>query len=247
MRFLLVLLVGCCVIGGIGMGCTSSSPPASAAPPDTSFTAADSVRLASDQSLSALDSLRIVNATLRDENRRLSDSLEFYDDLDSGRYFRELRLLRDQMTRMSFELSRLRDGGQTVSVFRTDNLFEPSSAQLAPEGMEQLETAAAQLRQTYPGRIVRVEGHSDGAPLDSSLQERFPTNWELSAARASAVVRALITLSGLDDNQFIALGFGGTRPLASNETARGRRRNRRVRVAVLPPPRDYSRPFETSW
>ena len=247
MRLLIILFAGCCVIGGVGMGCASAPPPATATAPDTSFTAADSVRLSSDRSLSALDSLRIVNATLHDENRRLSDSLEFYDDLDSGRHFRELRLLRDQMTRMSFELSRLRDGGQTVSVFRADALFEPSTATLAPEGKERLKAAAAQLRQTYPGRIVRVEGHSDATPPDSSLQDRFPTNWELSAARAAAVVRTLIAFSGLDDGQFVALGFGATRPVASNETERGRHRNRRVRVAVLPPPRDYSRPFETSW
>lgn len=225
-------------------GCASSQPTA---PTEQAFSPSDSVRLTADRPLSATDSLQIVNATLRDKNRQLRDSVQLYDDVDSGRFFRELRALRDQMTRMSFELSSLRDGGQTVSRFAADALFEPASARLAPAGREQLQATAAQLRQTYPERTVRVEGHSDNTPLGPSLQDTYPTNWELSAARASAVVRALIDLSGLDANQFVALGYGDTRPLVSNDTESGRKRNRRVRIAVLPPPRDYTRPFETSW
>ncbi|PSQ68649.1 MAG: hypothetical protein BRD26_07865, partial [Bacteroidetes bacterium QH_1_64_81] len=64
---------------------------------------------------------------------------------------------------------------------------------------------------------------------------------------ATTVVRHLIENSDVGPAQFVAVSYGATDPVASNETARGRRRNRRVRIAVLPPPRDYSRPFETSW
>jgi chemotaxis protein MotB len=92
-----------------------------------------------------------------------------------------------------------------------------------------------------------VEGHSDDTPLSDELQEQYPTNWELASARATAVVRHLIANSDLDPTQFLTVSYGATDPVASNQTARGRRRNRRVRIAVLPPPRDYSRPFETSW
>lgn len=232
-------------IGGVLVGCAASAP--SSPPPPDAFAPSDSVRLTQDASLSTLDSLRIVNVTLRDDNRRLRDSVQLYDDVESGRYRRELRALRDQMTRLSFELSRLRDGGQTVATLPTDALFEPASARLHANGRERLQQAAAQLRHTYPDRTVWVAGHSDNTPIGPDLQDRFPSNWELSAARASAVVRALIDLSGLSPNQFVALGYGATHPRAGNETERGRRRNRRVRIAVLPIPRDYSRPFETSW
>jgi chemotaxis protein MotB len=244
-RILRCLLAGV-LGGGLLVGCASSSPgtPPSATP---LLTQTDSIQAAPDAPLSTLDSLRAVNAALRDENRRLRDSIQLYDGIDSGRYFRELRALRDQMTRMSFELGTLRDGGQTVTVVRTDALFESAGARLSDAGREQLKPTAAQLRQTYPNRTIRVEGHSDATPVGDSLRRQFPTNWELSTARAAAVVRALIDLSGLDASQFVALGYGDTRPRAGNETESGRRRNRRVRIAVLPTPRDYSRPFETSW
>lgn len=194
-----------------------------------------------------LDSLRAENATLRDQNRTLRDSIRFYDDVDTGRYYRELRALQDQMTRLSYELDALRDGGQTVSVLQADALFEPASTTLSDAGVDRLTSVAAQLRQTFPDRQIHVEGHSDDTPLGGSLKERYPSNWELSTARASSVVRRLIDLSGLPRDQFVALGYGASQPVASNETASGRLRNRRVRIAVLPTPRDYQRPFETSW
>jgi chemotaxis protein MotB len=208
---------------------------------------APSSRPASSQRGVSTDSLRTQIVRLQDEVRILRDSIQFYDDVDSGQYYREMRALRDQMSRLTYELDALRDGGQTVSERRVDPLFEPASATLTEAGREALKPLAAQLRQTYPNREIRVEGHSDNTPLGESLQEQFPSNWELSTARASAVVRALIEMSGLPSDQFIAVGYGASRPVASNETQSGRRANRRIRVAVLPVPRDYTRPFEMSW
>lgn len=193
------------------------------------------------------DSLETQVVRLQDGVRILRDSIQFYDDVDSGQYYREMRALRDQMSRMTYELDALRDGGQSVSEKQVDQLFEPASATLTPAGIESLKPVAVQIRQAYPKRQIRVEGHSDDTPLGESLQETFPSNWELSTARASAVVRALVDLSGLPEDHFAAVGFGASRPVASNETQSGRRANRRIRVAVLPMPRDYNRPFEMSW
>jgi chemotaxis protein MotB len=218
-------------------GCSSSAPPDS--------DASSSPQAAGDSRSTQDDRPEVVR--LRDEIRTLRDSLQLYDDVDSGQYYREMRALRDQMARMTYELDALRDGGQTLVEKRVDQWFEPASATLTDAGRQQLKPVAAQLRQAYPNRNIRVEGHSDDTPLGESLKETYPSNWELSTARASAVVRALIDLSGLDRDQFAAVGYGASRPVASNKTAAGRRANRRVRVAVLPAPRDYSRPFETSW
>lgn len=194
-----------------------------------------------------VDSLHAEIARLRDVNRALRDSLRFHDDVETGQYHRDLRTLQDHLTHLTYEVRLLRDGGLPVARLPTDSLFEPASATVRPVGIDRLRALARQLQSTYPDRTVRVEGHADDTPLSDSLQQQFPSNWELSAARATAVVRHLIELTDLDRSQFVAVGYGSTRPRASNETAGGRRRNRRVRVAVLPVPRDYSSPPETTW
>ncbi|PQJ35020.1 hypothetical protein BSZ35_10805 [Salinibacter sp. 10B] len=193
------------------------------------------------------DSLRAENARLQDKNRALRDSLQLRRDIETGQYYRELRILHDQINRLTYEVRQLRDGGMTVALLSVDTLFKSAGTTLSEGGTKRLRALARHLQSTYPNRTVRIEGHTDDTPLGDSLQERFPSNWELSAARATTVVRQLLDLTSLDRSQFVALGYGSTRPRASNDTARGRQRNRRVRVAVLPLPKDYSRPFETTW
>lgn len=193
------------------------------------------------------DSLRAENARLRAQNRALRDSLRFRQDLQSGQYSRNLRTLQDHLSRLTYELRLLRQGGITVRILSADSLFDSATTTLTPQGEEMLRALAHQLESTYPNRHVRVEGHTDDTPIGESLHERFPTNWELSAARATRVVRTLHEMSPLRDSQFSAVGYGAARPRASNETPTGRQRNRRVRVAVLPVPRDYSQPFQTAW
>lgn len=223
MRFLPIgLLLGALVLGG----CGSSRPMGSSRAPD---------------------SLRAENAQLRDTNAALQDSLQFYDDLSSGQYYRERRALQDQVNRLVYDVELLRDGGLTVAVLPSDSIFATVADSLNAAGRSRLQTIAAQLQQTYPNRTVRVEGHADPQPLSGDLAERYPSNWELSAARAATVVRELIDLTSLDRSQFVTVGYGSARPVASNDTAAGRRRNRRVRIAVLPLPGSYSRPFETTW
>jgi chemotaxis protein MotB len=220
--------LGVLVLAGLLAGCTTARDPVG-------------------RKARSPDSLRAENARLQDENRALRDSLQLRRDIETGQYYRDLRTLQDQLNRLTYEVRLLRDGGMTVSILPVDDLFVSASDSLTEGGTERLRALARQLQSTYPNRIVRIEGHTDDTPLGESLQERFPSNWELSTARATAVVRRLIDLTDLDRSQFAAVGYGATRPRASNDTARGRKRNRRVRVAVLPLPKDYSRPFETTW
>jgi chemotaxis protein MotB len=194
-----------------------------------------------------LDSLRAENTRLRDRNRALRDSLQFLDDLDSGQYYRDLRTLKDRLTQLTYELRLLREGGITVAAISADSLFATAADSLRPAGTERLRAVARQLQSTYPNRTVRVEGHADDTPLSGELKERYASNWTLSSARAATVVRHLTALTDLDRSQFVAVGYGASRPRASNDTAAGRRRNRRVRVAVLPRPANYSPPAELSW
>lgn len=77
---------------------------------------------------------------------------------------------------------------------------------------------------------VRVEGHTDPRPLAAGSQ--FPSNWELSGARASAVVRKFLDNPELDPSRFMAVGFGPNRPIADNNSAEGMAQNRRVEIFV---------------
>ena len=195
----------------------------------------------------SLDSLRAQNARLRAQNEDLRDSLQFREDIDTGQYYRDLRTLQDRLARLTYEVRLLRDGGLTVTVLSADSIFASAGTNVDSSSLSRLKALARQLESTYPDRTVRVEGHADNASLGKALKKKFDSNWELSAARATAVVRRLVDLTSLDRSQFEAVGYGASRPRASNDTPSGRRRNRRVRVAVLPLPRDYTRPFQTTW
>lgn len=105
-------------------------------------------------------------------------------------------------------------------------LFESAAADLIGSGREVIDSLL-NIIQRYEGE-VSVEGHSDSQSINT---ERFPSNWELSSARATAVLRHL-QAAGIDGSRLRAVGFGDTRPIASNDTVEGRGKNRRVEVIV---------------
>ncbi|WP_282138922.1 flagellar motor protein MotS [Rossellomorea aquimaris] len=80
--------------------------------------------------------------------------------------------------------------------------------------------------------FVKVEGHTDNRPIGTY---RFPSNWELSSARASSVIRYLVQTENLDPKRFIAVGYGDTRPIAPNNTSENLQKNRRVEVIITDP------------
>ncbi len=106
-------------------------------------------------------------------------------------------------------------------------LFPSGSARLSQKGYPILEELAEVVRD-LPNHID-VEGHTDNRPIRTSV---YPSNWELSAARAATVVR-VFTRNGVDPKRLAAIGFGPYRPVADNRTASGRRSNRRVAVVIL--------------
>jgi chemotaxis protein MotB len=106
-------------------------------------------------------------------------------------------------------------------------LFAPGDATLTYPSREAL-SAVAVLLKNDP-HAVQVEGHTDDVPIANPL---FPSNWELSAVRASSVVRLFID-SGMAPARLTAVGHGANLPVASNSTPEGRARNRRVAVTIL--------------
>jgi chemotaxis protein MotB len=142
------------------------------------------------------------------------------------------RQLREAMNEVAVASNR-GERGETVAVLPTDILFASGSADLTPEGIDRLADVADRLRTEYPGREVRVEGYTDDKPIGPNLQSTYPSNWELSSARAGMVARHLQWTHNLDGAMMEVVGLSQYHPLASNATPEGRQQNRRVRIAVM--------------
>jgi chemotaxis protein MotB len=112
-------------------------------------------------------------------------------------------------------------------------IFPSGSATISPAGKKVLDKVVSILKDVKDKRI-QVEGHTDNVKIVSSLKKRFPTNWELSTARASEVVRYLQEKGGIDPKQLSATGYGEHQPVASNKTSEGRHKNRRIEIVLLP-------------
>jgi chemotaxis protein MotB len=115
--------------------------------------------------------------------------------------------------------------GLVVRVLTDKVLFDSGQATLKPVGMPLLEEVTHLLNVDRQHPIV-VEGHTDNVPIASS---QFPTNWELSTARATTVTRFLIS-RGVNRQRLAAAGYADLHPVASNGTAAGRALNRRVEI-----------------
>ncbi|HJV79581.1 flagellar motor protein MotD [Noviherbaspirillum sp.] len=123
---------------------------------------------------------------------------------------------------------RVTQSGRGVSVeINASVLFAPGDAHLSEASSQALRAVAAVLKND--DHAIQVEGHTDSVPIRNAL---FPSNWELSAVRASSVIRLFID-SGIDEARLTAVGHGPTQPVGSNETTEGRMRNRRVAVMIL--------------
>ena len=110
-------------------------------------------------------------------------------------------------------------------------LFPSGSATINADGKQTLAKVADALKEVK-GRIIRVEGHTDNVPIRT---DRFPSNWELSSARAIAVVRYLQE-RGVDPAVLGAAGYAEFQPIASNDTPEGRAQNRRIEISLAAPP-----------
>jgi chemotaxis protein MotB len=117
--------------------------------------------------------------------------------------------------------------GLVVRVLTDKVLFDSGQADLKPAGLPLL-TEVAKLLNLDPTHPIIVEGHTDNVPISSTL---YPSNWELSTARATTVVRYLIS-QGVSAARLGAAGYADLHPVASNATAAGRQLNRRVEIVL---------------
>lgn len=111
-------------------------------------------------------------------------------------------------------------------------LFDSGKADLRPESIEILSSIGDILNmEEFKNRLIKVEGHTDTVPTGRSSQ--FPTNWELSSARATNVLRFLVEEKGIKGNRISSSGYSYYRPIAPNDTAENKQKNRRVDIVIL--------------
>jgi chemotaxis protein MotB len=111
-------------------------------------------------------------------------------------------------------------------------LFDSGEADLKPAGAAVLRKVAVILA-SHPNLKIHVIGHTDNVRIRAAARNRFPSNWELSTARATAAVRFLTETAGVDPRRLGAVGYGEFRPVADNATPEGRARNRRIAITIL--------------
>jgi len=139
--------------------------------------------------------------------------------------------LQDEISKGNITIQQVRDRLTINMVDRV--LFDSGQAQVKPAGVKVLQQVGDVLK-TVTDKQIRIEGHTDNVPISSKLQDRFKTNWELSTARATTVVRYLIDQGGVDRQYLSAVGYADTHPIASNDSDEGRSSNRRIEIVLYP-------------
>lgn len=177
-----------------------------------------------------LENLRIGNEALAldlEVERAARAATEAEAENLSDTYGNLIEQLEKEVASGQLEIHRLKGRLQVRALDQI--LFNTGSTVINPEGRTVLAHVAQQIRE-LGGHRVRVEGHTDSIPIST---ERFPSNWELSAARAAGVARYLVE-QGLDPAKLTAAGLGEFHPIASNGSAQGRARNRRIEIVLVP-------------
>ena len=159
---------------------------------------------------------------LEAERAALAAKTETYDEL-VGSLKRE----------MEEKLIEVKQQGQRITVNVSDQiLFDSGSTAIKEQGQGALEKIAGILAKVDDKRID-VEGHTDNVPITGKLAAKYPSNWELSAARATNVVRFLED-KGVNPARMAAVGKSEFRPVTKNDTPEGRRQNRRIEIVLTP-------------
>ncbi len=139
--------------------------------------------------------------------------------------------LQDEISKGNITIQQVRDQLTINMVDRV--LFDSGQAQVKPAGIKVLKQVGDVLNK-ITDKQIRIEGHTDNVPISAKLQDKFKTNWELSTARATNVVRYLIDQGGVGRQHLSAVGYAETRPIASNDTDDGRSSNRRIEIVLHP-------------
>src|SRR6476659_2786989 len=185
-----------------------------------------------------------LSASLEEERQRLKAEAEEKARLEQERAAKEDEIrrltktqeelsqsLKDEIAKGNIKIQQVRDRLTINMVDRV--LFDSGRADIKPAGLKVLKQVSDVLNK-ITDKQIRIEGHTDNVPISTKLQDKFKTNWELSTARATTVVRYLIDQGGVQPQSLSAVGYADTHPIESNDSEQGRSSNRRIEIVLYP-------------
>jgi len=170
------------------------------------------------------------NRMLKAENASLQKAREEQVRKVSSTYESMLEKMKSEIEQGQVTISELK-GKLTVNMVDSI-LFDSGKAEVKKGGLKILGKVISVLKDVKD-RSIRIEGHTDNVPISRALAQRYPTNWELSAARAINVARYLQD-QGIDPANLSAVAYGEWEPVATNDTPEGRAKNRRIEIVLVP-------------
>lgn len=183
-----------------------------------------------------ISDLRLKVATLEGENRQLREDIAALQKAKeekvkevSNTYEQLLQNMKSEISQGQVTISELK-GKLTVNM-EAAILFDSGKADVKQDGLAILMKMVDTLK-SVKDKAIRIEGHTDNIPISGALSRVFPTNWELSAARAINVARYL-QQQGIDPANLSAAAYAEYKPVADNDTKEGRAKNRRIEITLV--------------
>ncbi|GAB4298348.1 MAG: OmpA family protein [Desulfuromonadia bacterium] len=168
------------------------------------------------------DLRREIEAIRRAKDEEVKKTSKTYEDL--------LASMKQEIAQGQVTISELK-GKLTVNMVDAI-LFDSGKAEVKSGGLDVLQKVVDILKDVKE-KSIRIEGHTDNVPIRGGLAQKYPTNWELSAARAINVTRYLQS-QGIDPANLSAVAYGEYKPVAPNDTDEGRAKNRRIEIILVP-------------
>lgn len=184
-----------------------------------------------------IEELRNRNIELEGDKQMLAESISLLKKTKEVEVRTVSKTYEDLLSEMKSEIAQGQiaitelKGKLTVDVV-DKILFDSGQTEIRREGLAVLKRVV-EILMTVTDKVIRVEGHTDSIPIAGALAKRYPTNWELSAARALNVTRYL-EKEGIDPALLSAVAFGEHQPIAENDIPEGRAKNRRIAIILLP-------------
>ena len=191
----------------------------------------------SDELSRELAEVRQRSSELEDEHNRLKDETVNLRKTKAEEAQKTSRTYEEMLEKMKIEISQ---GQVTISELKgklTVNLvdavlFDSGKSEVKPAGLVVLQKVIDILK-TVKDKAIRIEGHTDNVQISGSLSKKYPSNWELSSARAINVTRYL-QQQGIDPAVLSAVAYGEHHPVAGNNSDEGKAKNRRIEIILVP-------------